>query len=706
MRILRFLSKHKVAVLLIIALLFGQAACDLALPTLTSQIVDVGIQQSGVEHVAVDVMTASTHEKLEKELSGDDLSLFDRSYDLDGSGLYKLNDFGRENIEKLDVILSKPLIEAHFDASAGAADSTDAQAPDSMASLNTDSEDSLLHQKAISASIAEYEDAGYDLSGMRTSFLLRVGVLMCLLALLQALISIAVGFIASRTSAFIGRDLREKLFSNVVAFSEKEISEFSAASLITRGTNDIQLIQGVSTMLLRMVLYAPILAIGGTIMVMVTNASMGWIVVVAILIVFAVMAILFKLTLPRFQIMQKLIDKVNLISREILTGTPVIRAFNRQSFDEHRFDVASLDLMGTQLFTNRAMAFMMPTMMLVMNLTSVAIVWFGGLGVNDGTIQTGELIAFITYAMVIIMGFLMVGMIAIMLPRANVAAQRVSAVIETVPSISDPEAPVVANAPSSSSGCAIEFDGVTFRYGEAGACDDVLNDVSFHVEPGQTLAIVGATGSGKSTVLKLIERFYDADEGSVRINGVDVRDMTQADLRSMLGYVPQRSFLFSGTIRSNVAFSDQDMPDSVVDTALEISQSEEFVSAMADGVETEIDQGGTNVSGGQRQRLCIARAIATDAGALLFDDSFSALDYKTESTLRKTLEEKEGYRTRIVVAQRISTARSADKIIVLEEGRVAGQGTHDELMRTCEVYQQIAATQLSEFELALKGEQE
>lgn len=700
MRILGFLSKHKIAVLIIIGLLFGQAACDLAIPTLTSQIVDVGIQQSGVEHVAVDVMTATTHDELENDLTGSDQALFDRSYDLQQSGVYELNDFGKENIDELDSILSEPLIKIHSTSDDGSS-----SAPDSMASLDSDSEDSLLHQKAISASIAEYEAAGYDLSGMRSSFLLRVGVLMCLLALLQALISILVGFIASRTSAFIGRDLRKQLFSNVVAFSEKEISEFSAASLITRGTNDIQQIQGVSTMLLRMVLYAPILAIGGMIMVMVTNASMGWIVVVAVLVVFAVMAVLFKLTLPRFQIMQKLIDKVNLISREILTGTPVIRAFNRQSFDEHRFDVASLDLMGTQLFTNRAMSFMMPTMMLVMNLTSVAIVWFGGLGVNEGTIQTGELIAFITYAMVIIMGFLMVGMIAIMLPRANVAAERVSAVINTVPSITDPKEPAhIEEAPSR--GCSVEFDKVTFRYGEEGECDDVLNNVSFSIEPGQTLAIVGATGSGKSTVLKLLERFYDVDEGSVRVNGIDVRDMTQADLRSMLGYVPQKSFLFSGTVRSNVAFSDQGMSDSTVEQALEISQAKDFVSEMSDGVDTEIDQGGTNVSGGQRQRLCIARALATDAGALLFDDSFSALDYKTESILRSALATEEGYRTRIVVAQRISTARSADKIIVLDEGKVAGQGTHEELMRTCEVYQQIAATQLSEFELALKGEEE
>ncbi|MEC4295265.1 ABC transporter ATP-binding protein [Adlercreutzia shanghongiae] len=638
MGVIRFFGQHKGAVALVMVLLLIKAGCELAIPVLTSQIVDVGIAQSGVEDV-----------------------------------------------------------------------------------------DALEGLKA----------AGVDLFPLQMAYLLRIGGFMLAFAAGSMALDVAVGYVSSRTGAKIGRSLRSRLFNRVVAFSDAEINQFSAASLITRGTNDVVLIQNVSTMLLRMVLYAPILAIGGVVMVMATNPELGWIVVVAVAVVFSVIAVLFRFTLPRFKIMQKLIDKVNLVAREMLTGLPVVRAFNREGYEEGRFDGASLKLMRTQLFTNRAMAAMMPAMMLVMNLTSVAIVWFGSAGVAAGSMQTGDLIAFITYAMVIIMGCLMMGMISIMLPRADVAAQRINEVLATEPSVQDPvsvsatasnrvsaegdfgrpssgaltppdesgrvSAPVEdASRPSPARGARVVFDDVTFRYSDEG--DPALSHVSFAAEPGQTLAIVGPTGSGKTTVVKLIERFFDVTAGSVSVDGVDVRAMPQADLRAQFGYVPQKAFLFEGTVASNIAYGGgaggEAVSEDVIRGALSVACALDFVEAREGGLASPISQGGANVSGGQRQRLCIARALARKPRAYLFDDCFSALDYATDAKVRAALPGWTEGSTVILVAQRISTVLSADRIVVLDEGRVAGVGTHRELMETCPEYREIALSQLSEEELS------
>ncbi len=704
LRIFRYIFQHKVALILVFLLLIGQALCDLALPKYTSDIVDIGIQQSGVEHVACEVMTAKTHDELEGMLSGEDATLFNKAYSKQNDGLYALTQEGRNHIDALDALLAMPLIRinAQYAAPDAAQDGdTSSYAGEDQNIARADNPlNSMVNQRAISASIAEYERAGYSLSDMQMSYLVRVGFTMAGIAAIGMLLAILVGYVASKAGARIGHTLREKLFSQVVSFSENEINRFSAASLITRGTNDIQLVQNVSIMLMRMVLYAPILALGGIVMVMITNASLGWVIVVAIICVFATIGVLFKVTLPRFKIMQKLIDNVNRIAREILTGMPVIRAFDRQTYEEMRFNAASEDLMKTQLFTNRAMSFMMPAMMLIMNATAVAIIWFGGFYVQEGTIQTGDLIAFITYAMVIIMGFLMLGMVSIMLPRANVAAERVAEVIACVSSVQDPTPSENQGSTELHTGTAIEFDNVSFCYDEGDECEDVLHEISFTALPGQTIAIIGATGSGKSTILKLIERFYDVTAGSVRINHVDVRDMPQADLRSHFGYVPQKAFLFSGTIASNVAYSDEHMDEGSILKAIDIAQAQQFVSEKEEGLQFPIAQGGTNVSGGQRQRLAIARAVATCAPAFLFDDSFSALDYKTDAELRSALAHDMAGSTQIIVAQRIASVMSADKIIVLDEGRIVGQGTHEELLAQCEEYREIASSQLSEDELA------
>lgn len=703
MGVFRFLLEHKIAVLLVSVLLCFQAACDLSLPMFTSDIVDIGIQQSGVEHVTSEVMSKKTYGELEDRLSGEDLDTFKRSYFADGD-IYRLNDFGRDHIDELDGMLAYPLIEIHGDGAGDEAADGAASGPDgnALSRLQSEADTSLLRQQAIKATISEYEATGYNLSDMQMGYLIRVGLIMLLITLAAMAISIAIGFIASKTGATIGRGLRERLFSRVVSYTESEIDRFSAASLITRATNDITLIQNVSIMFLRMVLNAPIIAIGGIIMVILTSPQMGWIVAVAVCVVFIVIAVLFKATMPKFKIMQRLIDRVNLIAREILTGMPVIRAYGREGYEEARFDGASLNLMRTQLFTNRAMAFMMPTITMVLNLVSVAIVWFGGFAVQSGQIQTGDLIALITYAMVIIMGFLMLGMIAIMLPRANVAAERISEVLECKPSVTDPPDPQITEtgmSPSCGKGASIEFDDVSFCYSEDGECEDVIKHISFKVEPGQTFAIIGATGSGKSTILKLIERFYDVDRGVIRLDGTDIRDMPQSYLRAQIGYVPQKAFLFSGTIASNVAYSNPAMDIGDIEESLDIAQATGLAESREEGLEASISQGGINVSGGQRQRLAIARAIATHARLFMFDDSFSALDYKTDAALRERLHESLDGSTSIIVAQRISTIMHADNIIVLDDGEIVGSGTHGELLGECQVYREIALSQLSEEEL-------
>ncbi len=682
MRVAKNLLRHKAAVALCIVLLMLQAAADLAIPTLTSQIVDVGIQQAGIEHVAADELSAETYRSVEAQLDAQGADLLRDSYDETQQGTYALNERGRDAIEELDLVMARPLAQAHG------------------LSLDPSAEDDLVRQQGIAAARAEYEALGYDMPALQMGYLVRTGGLMLGLAALCALIAVATSFVASRTGAKIGRELRERFFERVVSFSDAEIGRFSAASLITRGTNDIQLIQNVSIMLLRMVIYAPILAVGGVIMVVFTNAELGWIIAVAVVAVLAIVGITFGLTLPKFKIMQKLIDRVNLVSREMLTGMPVIRAFGRGQIEQERFDTASTALFSTQLFTNRVMTFMMPFMMLVMNGTSVAIVWVGAHFVDVGTIQTGDIIALITYAMVIIMGFLMLGMISIMLPRAEVAAERIDEVLGTESSIKDPAHPASMHDEGRVFGARIAFENVSFSYEETGG--NVLENVSFVAEPGKTLAIVGSTGSGKSTVLKLIERFYDVSAGRITLDGVDIRDISQETLRSQLGYVPQKAFLFAGSIAENLAYGSgregQDAEEALW-RALDIAQARDFVEEKAEGAAFELSQGGTNVSGGQRQRLAIARALSRDARAYLFDDSFSALDYKTDALLRERLMRDLGDATRIIVAQRIATVMGAECIVVLDEGRVAGLGTHAELMESCAEYREIALSQLSLEEL-------
>ena len=696
MRVVKYFKGHVAAVLMVVVLLIAQAYCDLSLPNYTAKLVDVGIQQSGVENASPTVITGDAYQALNASLSGDDGTLLQSSYLLEGDGLYHLTEFGRENRAALDSAVALPLTAYEYGVPAQA--------------LAAQSEN-IADQQAIAAAVKEYQAAGVDTSDLQLTYMLRTGAAMMGFVAAGVVIAALVGLLASRTGAAIGRELRSKLFARVVSFSDAEVQKFSAASLITRGTNDIQQIQQVSVMALRMVLYAPILAIGGIIMVARTDLSMGWIIAVGIIAVALVIVVLFKVAMPKFRVMQKLIDRVNLVAREMLTGVSVVRAFGRQQTEQQRFDAASTSLMSTQLFTNRVMTFMMPAMMLIMNGISVLIVWVGGNAIDAGTMQTGDMIAFITYSMVIIMGFLMLGMLAIIIPRADVSAQRIDEVLETEPSIADPavgkvpaadgkraaQTETASSAAPRADGAEIAFDHVNFRYDDS--AENVLSDIDFVAEAGKTTAIIGPTGSGKSTVLKLIERFYDASEGSVSIDGVDVRDISQHDLRAQLGYAPQQAFLFSGTVRSNVSTIDDEHADARLQRALQVAQASDFVTALPQGVDSAITQGGTNVSGGQRQRLAIARALATDARAYLFDDSFSALDYKTDAALRRALATQMAGKTVVIVAQRIATVLHADKIIVLDDGAIAGQGTHQQLMESCETYREIAYSQLSEEEL-------
>ncbi len=692
MRVIKYFKGHGLAILLIVALLAAQAFCDLALPNYTSRLVDVGIQQSGVDHASPEVMTESTYGSVASALvssEGDVASVFHDAYFKGDDGSYRLTSFGKENRTALDDIVSVPLIQIHLGM---------------PAEVVAQQSDSIVAQEAIASAVAEYRLAGADVSGMQLGYLLRTGACMMGFVALSVVVAALVGLVASRTGAAIGRDLREKLFAKVISFSDAEIQRFSAASLITRGTNDVQQIQQMSVMFMRMILYAPILAIGGIIMVARTDLSMGWIIGVGIGAVMLVVSVLFIIAMPKFRVMQKLIDKVNLVAREMLTGVSVVRAFGRQETEQQRFDKASTELMSTQLFTNRVMTFMMPAMMLIMNGISVLIVWVGGSAIDTGSLQTGDLIAFITYSMVVIMSFLMLGMLAIIIPRADVSAQRIDEVLATEPSICDPSAPsadVITQALAETDGACIAFNHVDFKYSDS--VENVLEDIDFVAESGKTTAIIGSTGSGKSTILKLIERFYDVTGGSITIDGVDVRDLSQHDLHAQLGYAPQHAFLFAGTIGSNIGYGAKGASDDALLKAADIAQATEFIETQDEGIDSFITQGGGNVSGGQRQRLSIARALATDARAYLFDDSFSALDYKTDAALRRALHSRMGGKTVIIVAQRIATIMHADKIVVLDEGRVAGMGTHDQLMQSCDLYREIAYSQLSEKELAGGG---
>ena len=715
MRIIKNLAQHKLVVLMVVVLLCVQAACDLALPNYTSDIVDTGIQQQGVQDVAAEQLTGRTHDLVAMMLPEPEEQMFADAYAQNEDGTYSLTESGKRDRAALDDVMALPMtvtcyadqiaeldldqVKAAYDQGMIGKDDIQSMLDRTRGSMG-DMADTLIAQQGLAAARAEYEQLGYDLDAMQMDYLVATGAKMLGLAALGMVIAVMVGFLASRTAAKVGRSLRERLFNQVVGFSDAEIQSFSAASLITRGTNDVQLVQMVTVMLLRMVLYAPILAIGGIIMIARTDLSMGWVIIAAVAAIAVIMGVLMKVAMPKFKIMQKLIDRVNLVSRELLTGLPVIRAFGREQHEEARFDEANTRLMKTQLFTNRVMTFMMPLMMLIMNLVSVGIIWFGGHAIDAGNLQTGDLIAFITYSMVIIMGFLMIGMLSIMLPRADVAAQRIDEVLECKPSIADPDPGKAKDALLGANGlpgARIAFENVSFRYSDGAEC--VLEDVSFTCEPGKTTAIIGSTGSGKSTVLKLAERFHDVTSGRITVDGIDVRDVSQHALRTQLGYVPQAAFLFSGTIASNVGYGVDDADEDRIRAAADVAQASDFIAERPEGLATPISQGGTNVSGGQRQRLAIARALATDARAYLFDDSFSALDYKTDAVLRHELSSRLGGKTVVIVAQRISTVLNADQIVVLDDGRVVGAGTHEQLMESCQEYREIAMSQLSEEEL-------
>ncbi|HJG86778.1 ABC transporter ATP-binding protein [Pseudoflavonifractor capillosus] len=712
LKLIRYLKQVKWQVLAIVLLLVVQAWCDLSLPQYTSDIVDVGIQQGGIEHAAPDQLRDETMEGLKLFMDEDGWSKVDHAYDLQ-DGIWYLGKVGESTLEELDEVFGMPMLmlsaaeEQGMDAAAVKAmvesgqmtmEQMEAMAGQAIEKLGAQS-DMIVEQRALLFVKEEYAAMGLDLDQIQMNYLLSTGGRMLGISLLMAVTAILVGLLASRTAAQLGMSLRGDVFKTVMSFSNTEIDKFSTASLITRSTNDIQQVQMVVVLMLRIVIYAPIIGIGGIIKVAATHTGMEWIIAVAVASALALVALLMGLALPKFKRMQTLVDKMNLVSREILTGLPVIRAFSREKHEEKRFDLANLDLKKTQLFTNRVMTFMMPMMMLLMNGVSILIVWNGGHGIDAGTMQVGDMIAFITYTMQIVMAFLMIAMIAIFLPRASVAAGRINEVLQTKPVIRD-KRKVKDNSKEQWQGV-VAFEDVSFRYPDAGA--DVLEHITFTARPGQTTAIIGSTGSGKSTLLNLIPRFFDVSYGRITMDGVDIRDLSQHKLHALLGYVPQKGVLFSGDIESNLKFGGADITDQAMEEAAEIAQAREFIDSKPEGYHTPIAQGGTNVSGGQKQRLSIARAIAKNPKVFLFDDSFSALDYKTDVVLRRALNEKVKDATVIIVAQRISTILHADQIVVLDEGRIAGIGTHEELMKHCPTYQEIARSQLSAAELGGEG---
>ena len=754
----KYAASYWKAMIAIVLILVVQAYCDLSLPAYTSDIVNVGIQQGGIEDEVPRQIATEEMEKLLLFVSEDDQQTVMDAYTEDNTSYkkeaYVLKDSVAEDedmMEDLRDILQIPMmmtsgIESGSDTtkqmedklkeqmSQGMAQSmpqgADQTMPEGMpmpqgetqvASLDdmsmfdllkmlpaeqrativekieeqmSEMPDTILDQAAVSFCKSAYKDLGMDMDQTQIQYLLKTGGQMAALALLGMAASILVAFLASRVGASAGRDLRSGVFHKVVGFSNNEFNHFSTASLITRSTNDIQQIQMLIVMLLRMVLYAPILAIGGVLQVMKTNVSMSWIIGLAVIIIAFVVLLLFLVVMPKFKVLQNLVDKLNLVTREILTGLPVIRAFSTEKHEEERFDDANRTLTKTNLFVNRAMTFMMPVMMFVMNGVSVLIVWTGAHGISDGQMQVGDMMAFIQYTMQIIMGFLMLCMISIMLPRAAVAADRVEEVLKSETMIHDPKQE--KHFPEDGKGV-LTFDHVSFRY--PGADEDVLEDITFTAKPGETTAIIGSTGSGKSTLVNLIPRFYDVTSGDITLDGVDIREVKQHELREKLGYVPQKGVLFSGDIASNIMFGNSHGSDAEMIEAAEIAQATEFIDTKPEKYKSPISQGGSNVSGGQKQRLSIARAIAKHPQVFIFDDSFSALDYKTDVTLRRALAEKTSGSTVLIVAQRISTILHAEQIIVLDEGKVAGKGTHAELLKNCPVYREIAESQLSRKEL-------
>ena len=728
----KYAASYWKAMIAIMLILFVQAYCDLSLPAYTSNIVNVGIQQGGIEDEIPEQIAREEMDKLLLFVSEEDgqkvMDAYEEdteSYEKDAYVLKESVSGDEEQMKELQDILKLPMMmttgfESGSDMTKEVESQLKSSLPDGTVSEDTtifdimkmlpgeqrtamvekmgeqmdDLPDTILDQAAVSYCKSVYQDLGMDMEKIQTGYLVKTGGMMIALAFLGMAASVLVGFLASRVGASAGRDLRGRVFHKVVGFSNHEFNQFSTASLITRSTNDIQQIQMLIVMLLRMVLYAPILAIGGVFQVMKTNVSMSWIIGLAVIIIACMVLLLFVVAMPKFKMLQKLVDKLNLVTREILTGLSVIRAFSTEKHEEKRFDDANVELTKTNLFVNRAMTFMMPVMMLVMNGVSVLIVWTGAHGISDGQMQVGDMMAFIQYTMQIIMGFLMLCMISIMLPRAAVAADRVEEVLKSETIICDPERPEVL--PEQGEGV-LSFDHVSFKY--PGADEDVLQDITFTARPGQTTAIIGSTGSGKSTLVNLIPRFYDVTEGKITLDGIDIRDIKQHDLREKLGYVPQKGVLFSGNIASNIMFGNQDGTEEEMKEAAEIAQATEFIETKPEGYESPIAQGGSNVSGGQKQRLSIARAIAKHPQVFIFDDSFSALDYKTDVTLRHALAEKTRESTVLIVAQRISTILHAEQILVLDDGKIVGKGTHAELLKNCEVYREIAESQLSRAEL-------
>lgn len=710
--ILKFLSGSVIPILGILGLLIIQAWCDLALPGYTSDILNVGLQQGGIEDAVLDTVRAESLEELKLFLTEEESDTIEAAYgqaDEKGIRTFK-EEADREEINDLLSVpesivyqlTNSPEAEISLEdlkAAIASGYMTKEQMQEQLSGAMSRMDgltDTYLNQVAVLYVSAEYEAQGINLNQVRNSYLWSIGLRMLLMAFVMSAAAILTGLLASTVSAKIGMNLREQLYAKVMEFTNAEIEKFSTASLITRATNDIQQIQMVIVILLRMVAYAPILAIGGIIKVIHTRSGMSWIIVLAVIILAACVGVLVAAAMPKFKKMQVLVDRLNLVSRELLTGIMPIRAFSREKHEEARFEAANSDLYKTQLFTNRTMAFMMPVMMFVMNGISVLIVWVGAKKVDIGAIQVGDMTAFITYSMVIVMGFLMLTMVSIMLPRAAVAADRIVEVIDMPISLQDPEKPLddrMTNVKGE-----VEFQNVSFAY--PGSEEMVLEGISFTAKPGKTTAIIGSTGCGKSTLINLIPRFYDVTKGRITLDGVDIRDITQKRLRECLGYVPQKGTLFSGTIESNLKYGGDEITDQDIREAAGIAQAQEFIEAKKEGYESYIAQNGSNVSGGQRQRLSIARAIAKHPAVLLFDDSFSALDARTDLALRKALAEKTKDAAVIIVAQRVSTILHADQILVLDEGRIVGKGTHQQLLASCKTYQEIARSQLSEAELA------
>ena len=720
-KVLKNLKKTWVSVLMIIILLCIQAATDLALPEYTSKIVNIGIQQGGIENTIPEIVRETTMKSLEliagqekdtiinsytkiskENLSNNEYEKYVKKYPaLEKENLYVVNDLSKEEKEKLNSVISKLLIAIYSQKMAAQMQNQNENylSDNSMNSLRQsqmeEMPDSIIEQIAIQKIKSEYEDIGINMENYQINYILMTGLQMLGIALISMATAVIIMLLSSKVAAKLGATLREKIYKKVLTFSSKEIRQFSTASLITRSTNDIQQIQMLMSMLFRVVVYAPIIGFGGFFKVLNnSDGSMAWIIGVAIFAILVIVMTLFIVAMPKFKKLQDLIDKLNMVSREILTGLPVIRAFNKEKDEEKRFTDANRDLMKSNMFVNKAMSLMMPTLMLVMNGISLLIIWVGGHGVDQGIMKVGDMMAFIQYTMQIVMSFLMISMISIMLPRASVSAKRINEVLETEPDIKDISNPKKFDKNKKG---LVEFKNVSFKYPDAD--EELLTEINFTAKPGETTAIIGNTGSGKSTIINLIPRFYDVTAGELLIDGVNIKEVSQKDLRDIIGFVPQKGILFSGTIESNIKYSNENMSDERMKEAAEIAQATEFIEAKPEQYDSEIAQGGNNVSGGQKQRLSIARAIAKDPEIFVFDDSFSALDYKTDSKLREALKEKTENKTVIIVAQRINTILNADQIIVLEDGKVVGKGTHKELMQKCETYRQIALSQLSKEEL-------